>query len=70
MIVNVRAQIIYDYVVDVPDNYDIDLDIYCEAEDPVYSDLCKTLEKDHLTYDASTISIVNYDTGELLYEGC
>ena len=67
MKVSVNAQINYHYEVEVPEN--VDLESYCDTADPVYFALCKIMATHGLRWDGSIVSIINDETGKILYEG-
>lgn len=64
--VSVSAELHYSYEVEVPD--DADILCYCDSADPVYSDLCKVLTKEHLNFEGNILSIVDEDTEEFYYD--
>lgn len=70
MKVSVCAQITYQYEVELNGEFaDSDV-IYCDSADPVYSDICKLMNKEGLDFDGKILSIVDGDeAGTLLYEG-
>ena len=72
MKVSVCATITYQYELEIPEevnNKDIEnIADYCNNEDPVFSDLCKILSKNHLNFDSELISIVNDESDEVIWE--
>ena len=67
--VNVRARVTYDYQVEIPDDTHVDLESYCDLTDPVYTKLCKLLSDNHIQWEGEILSIVDENTGELLWDG-
>lgn len=71
--VNVRARITYDYQVEIPDDEEgcatIDLETYCDSYDPVYFAMCKLMETRGVQWDGELLSIVDENTGEVLWDG-
>lgn len=67
--VNVRAKVIYDYRVEIPDDTPIDLESYCDSSDPVYFAMCKLMEARGIEWEGSLVSIVDEDTDEVLWDG-
>lgn len=69
--VSVRATIEYDYIVELDDDFDAtntdNLCVEVDAKDPYYHDLAKTLHELGADYYAETVSIIDDDTGEVLY---
>ena len=67
------VQITYNYSVEVPEEIDgekidgEDAMFLADAEDPVYSDLCKVLHRAGVNYSGETISVINDDTGEVIW---
>ena len=68
MKINVRAKVLYDYQVEIPDNSD-DIEVWADTLDPVYSHISKILADAGLAYDGSFVSIVDNDTDEVYYLG-
>lgn len=69
MKVTVCAQVNYLYEVDIHGDF-VDSDvIFCDSADPVYSDICKLMNKEHLNFEGRIISIINDETDEELYSG-
>ena len=70
MRVSVCAQVTYLYEVDINGNFaDSDV-IYCDSADPVYSDICKLMNKEHLNFEGKILSISdNEDEEKVLYVG-
>ncbi len=62
----VNAQIRYSYEVDIPSDED-DIVGFCDCEDPVYKDICKIFEKEHLYYDGIIYNIIDNETNKHLY---
>ena len=71
MKVSVCVDVHYIYEVDVAFDPDLedetDLLNYVDVEDPVYRELCGVLGEAHLNYEGETTSIINDETGEVLY---
>jgi hypothetical protein len=71
--VNVRARVIYDYQVVIPDNEEgcasTDLASYCDSYDPVYVAMCKLMETNGLQWEGELLSIVDENTDEVLWDG-
>lgn len=70
--VNVKARILYDYQVEIPDDEEgraIDLETYCDSADPVYFAMCKLMETRGLQWEGQLVSIVDEDTDEVLWDG-
>ena len=69
--VSVCASIEYQYIVELDDDFDVtNTDNLCfkaEAEDPYFHDLAKVLSAYGAKGYADTVSIVDDDTGEILY---
>ena len=68
MKVNVRAKVLYDYQVEIPDDGD-DLEIWADTLDPVYSRIVTAMVNTGLNYEGSIVSIVDADTDEVYYVG-
>lgn len=66
MKVTVCAQIVYYYDVELPEDED-DIISYCDCEDPVYSEICKTFVRNHIDYNGEIISVRNEETDEDIY---
>ena len=67
--VNVRARVIYDYQVDIPDDALVDLESYCDSADPIYFAMCKLMETKGIEWEGEILSICDDNTGELLWDG-
>lgn len=67
MNVSVNCTVVYTFNVNVPDDED-DLPCYCDSEDPVYRSIIDLMTKENLRYDGIINSIVNDETGEILFE--
>ena len=71
--VNVRARVIYDYQVEIPDDEKgcapIDLETYCDFSDPIYFAMCKLMGITGTQWERELISIVDEDTDEVLWDG-
>lgn len=71
--VNVRARVTYDYQVEIPDDEKecamTDIACYCDGSDPVYSDMCKLMANTGIQWEGEILSIVDENTGELLWDG-
>ena len=69
--VSVCASIEYRYLVTLDDDFDTtntdNLCLKVDAEDPYFHDLAKLLRDKGADYYAETASIVDNDTGEVLY---
>lgn len=72
MKVSVCATVTYQYEVEIPEELnDVDkitITAYCDGEDPVFSDLCKVLSKNHLNFDGEIISVVDENSDEVIWE--
>ena len=72
MKVSVCATITYQYEVEIPEDLNEEsretITAYCDGEDPVFSDLCKVLFKNHLDFDGEIISVVDEDSDEVIWE--
>lgn len=68
MKINVRAKVLYDYQVEIPDDSD-DIEVWADTLDPVYSRISKILADAGLAYDGSFVSIVDANTDEVYYLG-
>lgn len=66
MKINVRAKVLYDYQVEIPDDSD-DIEVWADTLDPVYSRISKILADAGLAFDGSFVSIVDDDTNEIYY---
>ena len=66
MKINVRAKLLYDYQVEIPDGSD-DIEVWADTLDPVYSRISKILADAGLAFDGSFVSIVDDDTNEVYY---
>ena len=71
MKVSVRAKIVYDYEVNVPDEITAADEIitYCDCDDPILSKVGTIFYNNNIYPDCSLVSIVREDTDELMYEG-
>ena len=73
MKVSVCVAINYVYEVDAPEEIDgspvtaDDLLFLTEADDPVYEEVTKIFHRNNIPYDGNTISIVNDETGEVIW---
>ena len=72
MKVNVCVNVSYCYEVELPDNinpedHQYDLDIYVDADDPVYDEITKVLHKHGIDFEGEIESIIDAETGKLLY---
>jgi hypothetical protein len=71
MKVSVRVNLSYSYTAEIPDNTDPDdiLDAV-DTDDPVYAGFSRILNLDPAItdYDANTVSVINDETGDYLYE--
>lgn len=72
MKVSVCATITYQYEVEIPEDLNEEsretIAAYCDDKDPVFSDLCKVLSKNHLNFDGEIISVVDEDSDEVIWE--
>ncbi len=69
MKVSVCAQITYSYEVELNAPFDDSDIITIDSADPVYSDICKLMNKEHLNFEGRIESIVDDETDEVLYVG-
>ena len=71
--VNVKARILYDYQVEIPDDEEgrvpIDLETYCDSADPVYFAMCTLMNTRGVQWEGQLVSIVDEDTDEVLWDG-
>ena len=71
--VNVKARIVYDYQVEIPDDKEgcapTDLASYCDSSDPVYFAMCKLMANTCIQWEGELISIIDEDTDEVLWDG-
>jgi hypothetical protein len=71
MKVSVRVNLSYSYTAEIPDDTDPDdiLDVV-DTDDPVYTGISRILHLDPAItdYDANTVSVINDETGDYLYE--
>ena len=71
--VNVKARVIYDYQVEIPDDKEghapTDLETYCDSADPVYFAMCKLMETRGVQWEGQLISIIDENTDEVLWDG-
>ena len=73
MNVTTCVQITYNYSVEIPEEIDgkkvdeEDVMFLTDTDDPVYSDLCKVLYRAGVNYSGETISVINDDTGEVIW---
>ena len=69
--VNVKARIIYDYQVKIPDDEEncamTDIACYCDGCDPVYSAMCKLMTTKGIQWEGELLSIIDEDTDEQLW---
>lgn len=65
--VSVAVTVTYSYPVDVPDDV-VDIETYCDAEDPVYRNLARQLADKRLPFDGIITSIIDEETEEVLYD--
>ncbi len=66
MKVNVRAKVLYDYQVEIPDDGD-DIEIWADTLDPVYSRIVEAMRDNGLNYEGSIVSIVDEETDKVYY---
>ena len=67
MRVSVCAQVTYTYEVELHDHFEDNDVIFCDSADPVYSDICKLMNKEHLNFEGRIISIVDENSDEVYY---
>lgn len=71
MKVSISVRVTYSYTIDIPEDIAPEnlLDV-ADTEDPVYEGISRILHNERAIddYDASTISIIDDETGEYLYE--
>jgi len=67
--VNVKARVIYDYQVEIPDDTHVDLESYCDISDPIYFAMCKLMASKGIQWEGQLVSIVDKDTDEVLWDG-
>lgn len=73
MKISVSVSLNYSYLVDIPEEIDgiaVDRDdilFLADCEDPVFDNLCKVLEKADVDFSTETNSIVNEETGEMVW---
>ena len=71
MKVSVRVNVSYNYTIDIPDDTAAaDIVENADTDDPVYKDISRILSRNPNVddYDAYTVSIINDETGDYLYE--
>ena len=64
--VSVGCQVFYTFDIEIPENED-DIIGYVDVNDPVYQEMTKVLSKKHLNFEGEIISIIDENTGEVLY---
>ena len=71
MKVSIRAKIVYEYEVDVPDEITSNDEIitYCDNDDPVLNKIGTILYNNNIYPDCALVSVIREDTDEILYEG-
>lgn len=67
MKVSVQAQVNYSYEVEVSDDNN-DIASFCDSADPVYPRIVKAMMFEGLNYEGKLISIVDEETGEILWD--
>ena len=67
--VNVKARIVYDYQVEIPDGNGVSIESYCDSADPVYFAMCKLMANTGVQWEGELISIVDENTDEVLWDG-
>ena len=66
--VSVNCSLTYAVILEVPEDLQgTELMTHCDIEDPAFPELCKTVAKFTHSFDGAIISIVDDDTGEVLY---
>lgn len=71
MKVSVRVNVSYSYTIDIPDDTAAaDIVETADTDDPVYKDISRILNSNPNVddYDAYTVSVINDETGDYLYE--
>ena len=71
MKVSVRVNVSYSYTLDIPDDTAAnDIVEIADTDDPVYKDISRILNANPNVddYDANTVSVINDETGDYLYE--
>ena len=72
MKVDVCVRVSYCYEVELPDDinpeeHQYDLDIYVDADDPVYNEITKVMHRHSIDFEGEIESIIDVETGKLLY---
>ncbi len=62
----VSARVTYIFEVDIPSDED-DIVGFCDCEDPVYHEICRTFVKHNIDFEGEIVSIIEDETDKVLY---